>query len=315
MRVLSLVSLISLVSAASGFATSETTGITQVKLDPERWTHDLAGTHKQVKRSLRQYDFTKLSESTSNHEERGFVDKIDDVVTKMDDVIGKATIPTNLNAAVEKAVEKATMTAYDLAAVAKTIAAKYPKDLSAEAMKQIQKIEELRLKDVVTYSKETVGRGKQRYEHDKRLLSSAVISRPVNEGGGDVLFISSSKKKYGWILPKGGWDEGEKIEMAALREVIEEGGVNAKLLHNIGDFSDEGHKYYAYMMRSDTVYDDWAESVRYRLWVSYEDAIKLLGERTEMVNIVKKAQEADELIKKGKLKPADPELENIALPM
>ncbi|POM72151.1 Putative RxLR effector, partial [Phytophthora palmivora] len=107
MRVLSLVALITLVSATLGSATSETTGIAHVKPNSNRV---LAGTHKQVKRSLRQYDFTKLSESTSDNDERGFVDKVDDIAAKVDDVIGKAKISPSLNAA----VEKATMTADDM---------------------------------------------------------------------------------------------------------------------------------------------------------------------------------------------------------
>ncbi|POM76161.1 RxLR effector family protein [Phytophthora palmivora] len=190
MRVLSLVALITLVSATLGSATSETTGIAHVKPNSNR---ELAGTHKQVKRSLRQYDFNELAEPTSHHEERGaMAHQLDDIVTKVDDVIGKAKFPTNLNAAVEKAA----MTADDMAAVAKTIAAKYPEGLSVATMKQIQKVEQLRLKDVATYSKETgksmrrviepfegikiappnyleshVGRGDQLYENGKRLLS------------------------------------------------------------------------------------------------------------------------------------------------
>ncbi|POM65045.1 LOW QUALITY PROTEIN: RxLR effector family protein, partial [Phytophthora palmivora] len=264
MRVLSLVALITLVSAASGSTTSETIGIAHVKHNSNR---ELAGAHKQVKRSLRQYDFNELTEPTSNHEERGIVDKVDDITTKMDDLIGKAKIPTKLNAARRRQAD-------DMAAMAKNIAAKYPEGLSAATMNQIQKVEQLRLKDVATYSKKTgksmrrtiepfegikiapqryleshVGRGDQLYENGKRLLSSAVVSRSAKEGGGDVLLISSSNPtKNDWLLPKGGW------------------GVKAKLLHNMGDFTDDGHKYYTYMMRSDTVYDDWAESVRYRLW-------------------------------------------------
>ncbi|POM80143.1 RxLR effector family protein, partial [Phytophthora palmivora] len=351
MRVLSLVALITLVSAASGSTTSETIGIAHVKHNSNR---ELAGGHKQVKRSLRQYDFNELTNPTSNHEERGIVDKVDDIATKVDDVIGKAKIPTNLNAA----VEKATMTADDMAAMAKKIAAKYPEGLSAATMNQIQKVEQLRLKDVATYSKKTgksmrrtiepfegikiapqryleshVGRGDQLYENGKRLLSSAVVSRSAKEGGGDVLLISSSNPtKNDWLLPKGGWEKGEDIKSTALREVIEEGGVRRSICLPL-NFSINlclcrlkrncctiwatsqmtGTNTIPTMMRSDTVYDDWAESVRYRLWVSYEDAIKLLAKRPQMVDMVKKAQETDELIKLGQLKAVDPKLANVAL--
>ncbi|KAI9990736.1 hypothetical protein PInf_018294 [Phytophthora infestans] len=46
----------------------------------------------------------------------------------------------------------------------------------------------------------------------------------------------------------------------------------------------------AFLMISDTIYDDWAESIRYRLWVSYDDAIKLLKNREQMIAMVKKAK-------------------------
>jgi len=40
-------------------------------------------------------------------------------------------------------------------------------------------------------------------------------------------------KSY-WMLPKGWIDDGEKIQETALREVREEGGVNAKIIKKIG---------------------------------------------------------------------------------
>ncbi|KAL3657131.1 hypothetical protein V7S43_017925 [Phytophthora oleae] len=291
----------------------------------------------QAKRYLRQYDLETLTVPDSDKEERQFVDKVDDLVKVADDFIAKAKIPTKLNAA----VQKVTTTADDVAAVAKTIVKKYPEGLSKGAIAQIEEVELLRVKDIATYTKKTgdgmrrkilpfdgmktapkkyleshVGRDMQLYGDDgSRLMSSAVVSRSAKDGGGDVLLISSSNpKKNDWLLPKGGWDKGEDIQNAALREVVEEGGVNAKLLHSLGDFKfKEGEKaytYYAYKMKAGTVYDDWAESVRYRLWVSYEDALKLLAKRPQMVNVVKKAQETDELIKLGKLPKRDPTLTN-----
>eukprot|EP00644_Phytophthora_capsici_P008946 jgi/Phyca11/14147/fgenesh1_pg.PHYCAscaffold_6_\ len=237
------------------------------------------------------------------------------------------------------AVEKVTTMADDIAAVAKTVAKTYPEGLSKGTLAQIKEVEQLRLKDIATYTKKTgdgmrrkispfpgmkiapkkyleshVGRNMQLYGDDgSRLMSSAVVSRSAKDGGGDVLLISSSNpQKNDWLLPKGGWDKGEDIQSAALREVVEEGGVNAKLLHSLGDYKftqgDKAYTYYAYKMKAGTVYDDWAESVRYRLWVSYEDALKLLAKRPQMMKVVKKAQETDELIKLGKLPKRDPTL-------
>ncbi|POM68806.1 Hypothetical protein PHPALM_14984 [Phytophthora palmivora] len=102
-----------------------------------------------------------------------------------------------------------------------------------------------------------------------------------------------------------------------MREVIEEGGVNAQLLHGLGKskFSegDKKYTYYSYMMKSSTVYDDWAESARYRIWVSYDDAIALLAKRPHMVKVVEKAKKIDGKVKAGKLPEADRKMRKFTL--
>ncbi|KAG6960889.1 hypothetical protein JG687_00007990 [Phytophthora cactorum] len=118
-----------------------------------------------------------------------------------------------------------------------------------------------------------VGHDMQRFDKKRwsRLLSSAVVMRTNEQGQHQIVFLSSSNPKKGdFLLPKGGWDKGEDIKKAALREVIEEGGVNAQLAHGLGKvkFEDAGKKYtyFAYLMKANKIYDDWAESIRYRLW-------------------------------------------------
>ncbi|KAL3657160.1 hypothetical protein V7S43_017954 [Phytophthora oleae] len=216
--------------------------------------------------------------------------------------------------------------------------------LSLLALRQLDDVERIRVVDIknkVKGTKATADGMRRKMEHTKdmkiapaqfleshvgrevqllgkngeRLLSAAVVSRSSDDVNGKVLLISSSNPKKGdFLLPKGGWDDGEAIEKAALREVIEEGGVNAKLLHKLGNFEfTEGSTAYAYMMKSGTVYDDWAESLRYRIWVSYDDAIALLAKRPYMADVVRKAKETDELIKLKELPAADSKLEKIKL--
>lgn len=56
--------------------------------------------------------------------------------------------------------------------------------------------------------------------------------------GGVVIFGNTILllKKYNgdWVLPKGRVEEGEKLHIAALREVFEESGVKAKIIKYIG---------------------------------------------------------------------------------
>lgn len=43
-----------------------------------------------------------------------------------------------------------------------------------------------------------------------------------------VLLITSRGGK-GWVFPKGGWEQDEVVEAAALRETIEEAGVRGRI--------------------------------------------------------------------------------------
>lgn len=89
----------------------------------------------------------------------------------------------------------------------------------------------------------------------------------VRSAGGVVFYkdrILMLRKRSGdWVLPKGHIEEGEDAETAAKREVLEEGGVEARPLSYIGeidysfpnryDARDIVYKNVAwYIMRSDT---------------------------------------------------------------
>ncbi|KAE8979503.1 hypothetical protein PF011_g22820 [Phytophthora fragariae] len=255
MRVSSLLTVFALVSNGEA-ATSGMTGLTRSDSDIAVVSRALAA-EQLTKRSLRHFDEKDAAAPDST---RG---------------VNTAAL-TRANRNVERFAKQ-------LRAVAK----KYPEGLSEETLHQLVMVEKMRKTDIATYNKaagimyremdpfpgmkvapvleSTSGRENQLYAEDgSRLLSCIVASRSPEEGGGDVLLISSSNpKKKDWLLPKGGWDAGEAIEAAAWRELIEEGGVN-------------GH---------------WAESVRYRIWVSYDDAELLLAGRPEMVEVVKAARE------------------------
>ncbi|POM81533.1 Hypothetical protein PHPALM_481, partial [Phytophthora palmivora] len=341
MRVQSVLFFIFIASTAFAAADSTTTSIATIQSD-ELSSRVVIADHKQVKRSLRRYIPGELD--SANEEDRGALDKVDDVVTKLDDVAGKQKkLTPKWDALVKKNLEQLST----MGALAKKLSGKYEDayKLSLPTLKQLDEIEKLRVNDIATYTKESgksmrrviepfdgikiapkkfleshVGRDLQRYDpvDGSRLLSASVVSRPKNQGGGDVLLISSSNPNKGdWLLPKGGWDKGEDVKRAAMREVIEEGGVNAQLLHGLGKskFSegDKKYTYYSYMMKSSTVYDDWAESARYRIWVSYDDAIALLAKRPHMVKVVENAKKIDGKVKAGKLPEADPKMRKFTL--
>jgi 8-oxo-dGTP pyrophosphatase MutT (NUDIX family) len=50
------------------------------------------------------------------------------------------------------------------------------------------------------------------------------------------LLVTSLSNPDRWIIPAGHVEEGEKSETAALREVAEEAGVKAEIIHDLGSF-------------------------------------------------------------------------------
>ena len=53
-----------------------------------------------------------------------------------------------------------------------------------------------------------------------------------------LLLYKNYKQKYdGWVLPKGTVEEGETHTVTALREVMEEAGVEAAIMKHIGSSS------------------------------------------------------------------------------
>mmetsp|Transcript_17342 Transcript_17342/g.33998 ORF Transcript_17342/g.33998 Transcript_17342/m.33998 type:complete len:178 (-) Transcript_17342:89-622(-) len=77
-----------------------------------------------------------------------------------------------------------------------------------------------------------LGRENQRYDDSGRRLTAGCVVRR----GDEVLMISSSKDPNKFIIPKGGWENDETIEEAAMRETLEESGVRVLLGTMVGWF-------------------------------------------------------------------------------
>ncbi|KAG2512430.1 hypothetical protein BBI17_008252 [Phytophthora kernoviae] len=139
-----------------------------------------------------------------------------------------------------------------------------------------------------------VGRDKQHYDGNTRLLACIVASRHRQVGADEFLLISSSKHPSRWILPKGGWENDESVVESALREADEEAGVTGDIVGSLGtlDFASQQGKpcrFYGFKLEVTQVFHDWAENTRQRKWVSFEEAQKLLHYRPELVEMVSRA--------------------------
>lgn len=124
------------------------------------------------------------------------------------------------------------------------------------------------------------------YREDKWLIRSTMPSKLY-------------PKSY-WMLPKGWIDEGEKVEEAAIREVREEGGVEARIIKKI-----ETIKYFFKHPKDGNILkfvtfflmeyvkdlpEGFGEETEEALWLPYDEAFAKLSFAGEK-QILKKASE------------------------
>ena len=113
--------------------------------------------------------------------------------------------------------------------------------------------------------------------------------KPTHAGGivyrkdGDgtlFLIVSSLSVKDKWVFPKGHIDKGEKPTSAAMREVLEESGVRAKVVKKAGitNYTKKGKKYCAvyFIMKFVDVNGEGSEN-REVLWLTKDEALEKLG--------------------------------------
>ncbi|KAL4388640.1 hypothetical protein GQ457_09G026440 [Hibiscus cannabinus] len=139
------------------------------------------------------------------------------------------------------------------------------------------------------------GRLQQRYEAGFRLVAGCIPFRYRNSNEEDdvnfekvveVLMINSTSGP-GLLFPKGGWENDETVEEAAVREAIEEAGVRGDLLDFIGfynfkskthqdEFSPEGlckAAMFALLVKEEL--SSWPEqSTRMRHWLTIPEALQ-----------------------------------------
>ncbi|CAK7336500.1 unnamed protein product [Dovyalis caffra] len=139
------------------------------------------------------------------------------------------------------------------------------------------------------------GRLQQRYEGGCRLVAGCIPYRfrGYSEDGNansakavEVLMINSSSGP-GLLFPKGGWENDETAEEAAVREAIEEAGVRGDLMDVIGyyQFKSKTHQddscpeglckaaMYALFVKEEL--ESWPEqSTRTRRWLTIPEAVQ-----------------------------------------
>ncbi|PLX66803.1 MAG: 2-dehydropantoate 2-reductase [Denitrovibrio sp.] len=104
----------------------------------------------------------------------------------------------------------------------------------------------------------------------------------IVRNGDELLLIERKNEPYGWALPGGFVDYGEKVEDAARRELLEETGINADCISMLGVYSDpsrdkRGHTVsVVYSTESDqkpTAGDDAKNAVFYKINALPDDIV------------------------------------------
>lgn len=113
-------------------------------------------------------------------------------------------------------------------------------------------------------------------------MSAMAYGGVVLDADGRVLLREPSRHYggYVWTFPKGGADPGETPEEAALREVREETGYEARIDRLLGDFAGTTSTTRFWLMRAPRrVHAPDAETAAVR-WALLSEAAELLGQST-----------------------------------
>lgn len=119
---------------------------------------------------------------------------------------------------------------------------------------------------------------------------SAVIPFKIEKKGIKVLLIKSRKGK--WIIPKGIIENKLTPQESALKEAIEEAGVDGEVLNDLlGEYKYEKWggtcNVKVYLMRVDKELQSWEEDFfRVRKWFSLKKAVKKIS-KAELSDIIK----------------------------
>ncbi|KAL3867786.1 hypothetical protein ACJMK2_040633 [Sinanodonta woodiana] len=98
----------------------------------------------------------------------------------------------------------------------------------------------------------------------------------------EILLVTSSKNKDGWVVPGGGVEPLEEPRIAAVREAFEEAGARGHLGRHLGLFEnkEKRHRTILYAFTVTELTDEWEDAKamgRRRQWFSIEEAKEYLS--------------------------------------
>jgi 8-oxo-dGTP pyrophosphatase MutT (NUDIX family) len=124
------------------------------------------------------------------------------------------------------------------------------------------------------------------------------MSAPPTHAGGVVikrtadgvryLLVTSKRQPNDWVLPKGHIEPGEDAEEAALREVMEEAGVEASIRTPLGclDYNSTRERVRVAFYLMDLTHEGEPGEGRKRVWMSLEQVLRAIPFRDTREMIV-----------------------------
>ena len=106
-----------------------------------------------------------------------------------------------------------------------------------------------------------------RPKSDRKRERAGCVALRILDGRLQILLISSRKHPEYWTFPAGGMEPGEQQQTSALRETLEEAGVDGTLAQHICDFDDGKSLTHMYALKVTAELDEWEErGQRRRRW-------------------------------------------------
>ncbi|KAI8990980.1 NUDIX hydrolase domain-like protein [Mycotypha africana] len=132
---------------------------------------------------------------------------------------------------------------------------------------------------------------------------------PVDPYSKRFLLITSSKNPEAWVIPKGGWEQDETQEHAALRETWEEAGLKGHITRQIGVFVERANKkirahHWIFEMHIDEICKKFPErKKRDRRWFTYDEALLATANNDFIQEAIRNSSISPERPQGGQLTP------------
>jgi 8-oxo-dGTP pyrophosphatase MutT (NUDIX family) len=115
---------------------------------------------------------------------------------------------------------------------------------------------------------------KRKSGHRQCSHAGAIVYR-AGAAGPEYLLVRGKKDPQSWVFPKGHIEPGENARDAALREVLEEAGVRARVVAPLGRMDLGGYCAEMFLMQS--IADSAQQAERERQWLDSTAAAQRIG--------------------------------------